>query len=65
MKSCNNRDFKVTEVLSTKTMCMAMSSNEFLHFDYNHSSFPVVHNVGNVDIFVLLKFENKLDTVVG
>ena len=29
------------------------------------SSFPVIHKVGNVGIFVLLKFENKLDTVFG
>ena len=28
---------------------------------YCTTSFPVIHKVGNVDIFVLLKFENKLD----
>ena len=28
-------------------------------------SFLVIHKFGNVDIFVLLKFENNLDTVVG
>ena len=44
---------------------MAMSSNEFLLFDYSRSSFALVHTVGNVDIFMLIKFENKLDTVVG
>ena len=32
--------------------------------DFN-SSFPVVYKVGNVDIFVLLKFENKLDVVIS
>ena len=26
-------------------------------FDFGQSSFPVLHKVGNVDIFVLLKFE--------
>ena len=31
----------------------------------SHSSFPIIREVGNVDIFVLLKFENKLETVVG
>ena len=30
-----------------------------------HSSFPVIHKDGNVDIFMLFKFENKLDIVVG
>ena len=25
------------------------------------SSFPVIHKIGNVDMFVLLKFENKMD----
>ena len=29
------------------------------------SSFPVMHRVGNVGIFVLLKFENEQDTVFG
>ena len=29
-----------------------------------HSSFSVIHEVGRVH-FILLKFENKLDTVVG
>ena len=29
-----------------------------------HSSFSVIHKVGNVH-FILFKFENKLDTVVG
>ena len=28
------------------------------------SSFPVRHKVGNVGIFVLLKFRNKLDAVI-
>ena len=26
-----------------------------------HSSFPVIHKVGNIGIFVLLKFENKME----
>ena len=29
-----------------------------------HSSFPVIHKVDNVGIFVLLKFENKLNVVI-
>ena len=40
-----------------------------LHVDKGiSSSFPVIHEVGKVDkvdIFVLLKFENKLDIVLG
>ena len=46
-------------------MRMAMSSNECFLFNYNHSSFPVIHNVANFDIYMLIKFEKKLDTVVG
>ena len=38
-----------------KNSCCAMAMN--------YSSFPARYKVGNVDIFVLLKFENKLDTV--
>ena len=30
-----------------------------------HSSFPVIHKVGNVGIFVLLKFENKLNREIS
>ena len=30
-----------------------------------HSSFPVTHKVGNVGIFVLLKFENKSDASIS
>ena len=32
---------------------------------YSHSSFLGKHKVGNVDIFVLLEFENELDTVTS
>ena len=31
----------------------------------SQSRFPVLHKVGNVDIFVLPKFENKLHTVIS
>ena len=31
----------------------------------SHSSFPVIHKVGNFDIFVLFKFENKLDREIN
>ena len=30
-----------------------------------YSSFPVIHKVGNVGIFVFLKFENKLDREIN
>ena len=33
--------------------------------DSAYTSFSVVHKVSNVDIFVLVTFRNKLDTVVG
>ena len=29
----------------------------------NYTSFRIIHEVGNVGIFVLLNFENKMDTV--
>ena len=29
------------------------------------SSFPVIHKVGNIGIFVLLKFENKSDREIS
>ena len=31
----------------------------------SHSSFPVTHKVDNIGIFVLLKFENKLDIEIN
>ena len=30
-----------------------------------HSSFPIIHKVGNVDIIVLLNFENNSNTVIN
>ena len=38
-----------------------MNTNTFC----SQSSFPVIHKVGNIDIFVLLKFGNKLDVVIS
>ena len=35
------------------------------HCLVTYLSFPVIHKVGNVGIFVLLKFENKLDAVIS
>ena len=36
-------------------------SNGVSFFRYGQLSFPVMHKVGSVDIFVLLKLENKMD----
>ena len=36
---------------------MSLTKNYGLH----HSSFPVIHKVGNVDIFALPKFENMTE----
>ena len=30
-----------------------------------HSSFPVIHKIGNFYIFVLLRFEKTLDIIIG
>ena len=30
-----------------------------------HSSFPVIHKVGNVGIVVMLKFENKINREIS
>ena len=37
---------------------------ESVFLQCRQTSFPVIQKVGNVDIFVLHKFENKLDKVV-
>ena len=39
-----------------------LSKYVMVHLD---SSFPVIHKVGNVDIFILLKFGNKMDTEIS
>ena len=42
-----------------------MIHSVIVHAQPVQSSFPVILKVGNVGIFVLLKFENKLDTVIS
>ena len=38
-------------------------SKQWLFNTKQQRSCPVIHKVGNADMFVLLKFENKLDTL--
>ena len=46
----------------TKIYYMFFSSYENLLYNFEmHSSFPVMHKVGNVDIFVLHKFKSMTD----
>ena len=37
----------------------------YKYTEHTHSSSPVIHKVGNVGYFVLLKFENKIDKFVS
>ena len=50
--------------------CALLNSISFSRFKTKcftgpNSSFPVIHKVGNVDLFVLFKSEKKLCTVIG
>ena len=46
--------------------CAPRFSKDFYQVSVSiNSSFPMIHKVGNADIFVLLKFENKMDREIN
>ena len=51
------RNLSRINAMKRESVCMEHTSSEIL----SSSSFPVIHKVGNVDIFLFAKIENMTD----